>query len=262
MPQQTASRLIAKLPPLRRYARSLTGSTEKGDEILVRMIEAAMIAPDRFGLNTETRVPLYALLNLLFDEERENGGQPVASPYPIERALAGLAEEERRVYLLSVLERLPVPDVAAVLAMPPQHVVLGLERARERLRQSLTQRVLVVEDNPVLAMELEGVVSSLGHEVCGTAANPRVALALAAQKPPTLALLDVRLGEGGDGIDLARELRRRGVLRTIFITAFDQELERRCATHLGQVIAKPYSTEAIRGAISRAVFMPSPVAIA
>jgi CheY-like chemotaxis protein len=262
MPHRTASHLIGHLPSLRRYARSLTGLTERGDDLLVRLIETAMMAPDRFGIANESRVPLYALLNLLFDADRRMGVQPVPSPYPVERALAGLEEEERRIYLLSVLENLVPRDVAAVLEVSPERVAAALARARERLRRALMQRVLVVEDNPLLAMELEGVVSSLGHEVCGTVATTGGALAMAAQHPPTMALLDVRLGEGGDGIDLARELRRRGVLRTIFITAFDQELERRNARHLGPVIAKPYSTEAIRGAISRAVFMPSPVAVA
>lgn len=255
-----ARELQAQLPYLRRYARALTGATDRGDDLVTRCVEVAMMAPTRFGLAEESRVPLYALLNLLFDED--GSGRPGPSPHPIERALGQLPEIERRVYLLVALEDLSLPDVAQVLHIGSAKAAQHLIQARNGVRGALTQRVLVVEDNPILALEIGSLVTDMGHVVCGTAANEREALELAEAERPTLALLDVRLAGGDNGIEVARALRQQKALRTIFVTAFDDELLERDARHLGQVIRKPFTADAVKAAISRAVFMPTPVALA
>ncbi|WP_448191979.1 response regulator [Azospirillum sp. sgz301742] len=255
-----ARQLQDHLPYLRRYARALTGATDRGDDLVTRCVEVAMMAPTRFGLAEESRVPLYALLNLLFDED--GSGQPAPSPHPIERALSLLPEVERRVYLLVALEDLSLPDVAQVLHINPAEAVQLLMQARNGVRSALTQRVLVVEDNPILALEIGSLVTDMGHVVCGTAATEREALELAEAERPTLALLDVRLADGDNGIEVARALRAQKALRTIFVTAFDDELLERDARHLGQVVRKPFTADAVKAAISRAVFMPTPVALA
>jgi len=219
-----------------------------------------MMAPTRFGLSEPSRVPLYALLNLLFDDAGE--GRPAPSPHPIERALGLLPERLRRVYLLVALEDLSLVDVAQVMHIAPTEAAERLTAARDGVRNALTQRVLVVEDNPILALEIGSLVTDMGHVVCGTAANEREALELADAEKPTLALLDVRLADGDNGIEVARVLRQQKALRTIFVTAFDDDLEELGARHLGQVVRKPFNPDAVKAAISRAVFMPTPVALA
>ena len=255
-----ARQLQDQLPYLRRYARALTGTTDRGDDLVTRCVEVAMMAPTRFGLSEPSRVPLYALLNLLFDEGEDN--RPAPSPHPIERALSRLPEEQRRVYLLVALENLPLTDVAQVMHVTPVEAAQLLGQARDGVREALTQRVLVVEDNPILALEIGTLVTDMGHVVCGTAANEREALELAEAERPTLALLDVRLADGDNGIAVARALRQQKALRTIFVTAFDDELLERDARHLGQVVRKPFTADAVKAAIARAVFMPTPVVAA
>lgn len=263
-----ARQLQSHLPYLRRYARALTGATGRGDDLVTRCVEVAMMAPSRFGLDHDSRVPLYALLNLLFDEDgaegpmEGGGGRPVPSPHPIERALSRLPEGERRVYLLVALEDLSPTEVGQVLHVTPAEAVQRLTTARNAVRNALTQRVLVVEDNPILALEIGTLVTDMGHVVCGTAATEREALELAEAERPTLALLDVRLADGDNGIAVARALRQQKALRTIFVTAFDDELLERDARHLGQVVRKPFTADAVKEAIARAVFMPTPVAAA
>lgn len=259
-----ARQLYDQLPLLRRYARALTGSTVRGDDLMTRCVEVAVQTPSRFGLDGEldssiARNRLYGLLNLLFDED---GEALSPSPHPIERALAALPETERRIYLLVTLEGLSVIETARVMRLPRGAISVNLCRAREKVRNAMTQRVLVVEDNPILAMEIEAVVSDMGHLVCGTAANEREALQLLADERPTLALLDVRLAGGDSGVSIARQLRQDRSLRTIFVTAYDDDLEMAEARHLGQLVRKPFTGEAIRAAISRAVFMPTPVGLA
>lgn len=255
-----ARELYQHLPYLRRYARALTGATEVGDDLVTRCAEVAILAPTHFGLSEGSRIPLYALLNLLFDDEGE--GRPANSPHPIERALARLPEDDRRVYLLAALEGLTLGEIAQVMQIAPPLAAERLKRARDGVRGVLTQRVLVVEDNPILALEIGSVIAEMGHVVCGTAATRREALELAESAQPTLALLDIRLADGDSGVDVARRLREdQRTLRTIFVTAFDGDLEELGARHLGQIVRKPFTVEAIRSAISRAVFMPTPVAL-
>ncbi|MBP2298424.1 PhyR family response regulator anti-anti-sigma factor [Azospirillum picis] len=254
------------VPVLRRYARALTGATDRGDTLVTRCVEAAMMAPSRFGLDRgeEARLPLYALLNLLFDRlpgEPGAPGRPLPSPHPIERALAALPETERRLYLLNTLEGLSPRQAAKVLQLDPASALPRLKAARARVREAMVQRVMVVEDNAVLAMELGELVIDMGHELCGTVASEPEALALLKAERPTLALLDVRLADGGSGIEVARRLKRVRDLRTIFVTAFDDEIEALDARHLGQIVRKPFTTAGLQAAISRAIFMPQPVAL-
>lgn len=255
-----ARQLNEHLPYLRRYARALTGSIHDGDDLVMRCVEAAMLAPTRFGVPDRSRAALYALLHLLFDTNGE--GRPSSSPHPIERALATLPEPERRLYLLTTLERLTMAEAARVMVMPPEKAIEAVRRARDALRERMTARVLVVEDNPVIALDLQTVVADMGHEVCGTAAGEKQALALAEETKPTLALMDIRLAAGDDGIAVARQMRERLGLKVIFVTAFASELERQRLEHLGTVVQKPFSAQDIRDAISRMVFMPRPVAYA
>ncbi len=258
-----ARQLHDQLPYLRRYARALVGSIELGDALVTRCVEAAMMAPERFGLADGSRAGLYALLHLLFDAEL---GRPCPSPHPIERALAALPEGDRRAYLLMTLEGMDAAEAGLILDIGAQEAAQRLMRARDAVRDRLTQRVLVVEDNPILALEMECVVSSMGHVVCGMAADEARARALAESERPTLALVDVRLGGGGSGVAVARllrDLRPPGhPARTIFVTAHDDDLDELGMRHLGQVVRKPFTAQAIRGAIARAVFMPTPVALA
>ena len=255
-----ARQLYDHLPFLRRYARALTGATDLGDDLVTRSVEVAMMAPSHFRVAEGSRAALYALLHLLFDDE--GAGRPVTSPHPIERALAQLAETDRRLYLLITLEGLGLTEAAQLLEVPPGEAAERLSRAREGVRSALTQRVMVVEDNPLLAMEIGSLVADMGHVVCGTASNEREAMELLESERPTLALVDVRLADGDSGVEIARHCRQTRALRTIFVTAFDGDLEEMDARHLGQIVRKPFTNEAIKAAISRAVFMPTPVAAA
>lgn len=254
--------LFDLLPYLRRYARALTGGIDSGDDLITRAIEVAILAPGPDGAAVPPRAAFYTLLHRLFDLDTGGEGRPAPSPHPIERSLAGLAETDRRVYLLATLEDLPLTEVAAVMRLPLAEARRRLLDAREAVRGSFTQRVLVVEDNPLLAMEIGSVIADMGHIVCGTAGTAREALDLAEAERPTLALLDVRLADGNSGVDVARRLRGRKSLRTIFVTGFDGDLEEADARHLGQIVRKPFTREAIGAAISRAMFMPGPVALA
>jgi DNA-binding NarL/FixJ family response regulator len=80
-------------------------------------------------------------------------------------------------------------------------------------------RVLIVEDEAIIALHLAILVAELGHEVCATAASAAGAIALATLHNPRVVLMDVRLADGSSGIDAARELHAQQALRCIFLSA-------------------------------------------
>ncbi|WP_158045852.1 response regulator [Skermanella pratensis] len=251
-----ARELNEHLPSLRRYARALTGSVERGDDLVTRCVEIAVMAPTRFGVPLAYAGGLYALLHALFDQDGE--GRPDKSPHPIERALARRPEIERRLYLLVALEDLPVVEAAKLVDLTVAQATEKLTAVREFLRLAMTARVLVVEDNALAAVDLSEMISDMGHVVCGTAATEPEALALANAESPTLAVLDIRLARGGSGISVARMLRDRFAVPVIFVTAYAGDLRLLDEEGLGPVIRKPYTTTAVRDAISQAVFAPMP----
>ncbi|WP_207458370.1 response regulator [Azospirillum sp. SYSU D00513] len=80
-------------------------------------------------------------------------------------------------------------------------------------------RVLIVDDEMLIAMHLELLVTQMGHEVCALATDAEEALAAAARCRPTIALMDVRLARGSSGVDAAYRLRQEFGIRCIFVSA-------------------------------------------
>ena len=80
-------------------------------------------------------------------------------------------------------------------------------------------RVLIVEDDAIVAMHLAMLVAQLGHEVCAVVSSATEAVARAAALSPDVVLMDIRLAGGSSGIDAAQELYSRQALRCIFLSA-------------------------------------------
>src|SRR6266404_3112840 len=79
-------------------------------------------------------------------------------------------------------------------------------------------RVLIVEDDFIIAMHLAKLVVDLGHEVFATVASASDALAQAATLNPGVVLMDLRLAKASSGLAAARELHARHALRCIFVS--------------------------------------------
>ena len=115
-------------------------------------------------------------------------------------------------------------------------------------------QVLIVEDDPILALDLEDTITDLGHHVCATADNAREAAEAALRCDPDLVLMDFCLIGDGDGVDAAQSIRRHSVAPIIFITAHADTTCRarmqsvdRCA-----ILPKPHTTEMIAKAVDHA----------
>ncbi len=105
-------------------------------------------------------------------------------------------------------------------------------------------RILIVEDEALIAWMLADSLEDGGHEVVGPAATMAEALALCEAAPPELAVLDINLRDGSNGVDVARALLERWGVLAIFASA--QMMESRRARHIALgYIGKPYTPETV-----------------
>ncbi|MGO4523876.1 response regulator [Microvirga sp. 2MCAF35] len=110
-------------------------------------------------------------------------------------------------------------------------------------------RILIVEDEILIALELESLLQDLGHEVVGMAASSEEALALGQRLRPDLAFVDVHLADGPTGVDVARSLSSNHRVTVVFMTANAKRIPEDFAGAWG-VIAKPYTERGVREALS------------
>jgi CheY-like chemotaxis protein len=117
-------------------------------------------------------------------------------------------------------------------------------------------RVLIVEDESLVSLFLQGVLQDLGHSVSGVAPSLRTALAIAAGTPSDLAIVDIGLaGDGGDGIDAAIALRTRCGIPALLMTGAsfaDVGPRLQDARPLG-FLTKPYTESDVETALQSAL---------
>jgi CheY-like chemotaxis protein len=110
-------------------------------------------------------------------------------------------------------------------------------------------RILIVEDEFLIALELECLLQDAGHDVVGIAASADEALALGQQFAPDLAFVDIHLADGLTGIDVARSLSDQHDVTVLFMTANAKRIPEDFAGARG-VIAKPYTERGVKEALA------------
>jgi CheY-like chemotaxis protein len=251
--------LAPHLPFLRRYGRALTGSQSEGDRYVRATLEAIVAAPEEFPREVDPRLGLYRTFQAIwasthFDEKTdlvEAGGDSEA----IARArLARLAPQSRQALLLTAMEGFTVEDTAYLIESTPDEVQGFVTEALSEIEKQTRARVLIIEDEPIIAMDLETIVRDQGHEVTGVAVTRDEAVALALEDRPGLVLADIQLADDSSGIDAVKDILAEFNVPVIFITAFPERLltgERPEPTFL---ITKPFQRSTVKAAISQALF--------
>lgn len=119
--------------------------------------------------------------------------------------------------------------------------------------------VLVVEDEPLVAMHIARIAIEAGCELGGIAAAGPEALAIAESRPPKIALIDVRLIGRMDGVEVARKLNQRYGTLAVFVTADAPHLDRSAFDFpFVAVVGKPFSHDVLEGALAEACAAASP----
>lgn len=251
--------LAPHLPFLRRYARALTGSQTHGDHYVRAALEAIVEAPDEFP-DVAPRLGLYRTFQSIWmsanADDLTNDAMGAADEHEaVARArLARLAPLSRQALLLTAMEGFTNEDAAYLLDTDVDDVDVLVADALTEIERQTRARVLIIEDEPIIAMDLETIVRDLGHEVTGVAVTRDEAVALAMEDRPGLVLADIQLADDSSGIDAVKDILGEFSVPVIFITAFPERLltgERPEPTFL---ITKPFQRSTVKAAISQALF--------
>ncbi|WP_158744718.1 response regulator [Acidisphaera sp. L21] len=219
--------LLRALPYARRYARALCGGQERGDALVtdaVRVLLAAEQAQD-----AEARHALYRAVTKYAGEKAIGAGLEGA-----------LTQSQRKLLLLTSLEEVSLPIAASLLELDVTEAAIMLTSARDQLRSAAATDVLIIEDEPIIAMDIEELVANCGHRVIGVAATEADAVAIAERSRPGLILADINLGAGGDGTSAVSRIMRNHYAPVIFVTAYPERLLTGEALEPAFVITKPF----------------------
>ncbi|MFO1154269.1 MAG: response regulator [Rhodospirillales bacterium] len=256
--QRLSERIAPLLPYLRRHARALTGSQEAGDAYVAATLESIIAAPNEFPAG-DTRIGIYRTFHAIWisssaavdvpSRELENPEEVIAG-----RRLARLTPLNRQALLLTVVEGFSHQDAATVLNLDPSEVSNLVAEAALDIHQQTATTVLIIEDEPLIAMDLEHIVSSLGHQVVGIAPTRDAAVDAARKQRPGLVLADIQLADGSSGIDAVRDILASFEVPVIFITAYPERLLAGRRLEPTFLITKPFGPDQVKAAVSQALF--------
>jgi CheY-like chemotaxis protein/DNA-directed RNA polymerase specialized sigma24 family protein len=249
--------LAPHLPYLRRYARALTGSQSSGDAYVRAALTALLAGKSELSPELPPRVGLYRLFHVIWasasSQLDQDASVDIRQLSPEER-LRALSSADRAALLLTAVEGFSLSEAGRILDETPEEVEQSIVEAQHAIERQLASRVLIIEDESIIALDLENLVVELGHKVVGTAATKDEAVAKARSTAPGLVLADINLGEGGSGIDAVTEILRSFDIPVIFVTAYPERLltgERPEPTYL---ITKPFLPETVQATIGQALF--------
>ncbi len=252
-----AARIVAELPYLRRYARALTGSQTTGDRYAAATLEAILAEPSVFDEDEAARVALFRAFHLVW---RTTGAPVEDDPTSgLERRaqvhLAALTPNTREALLLRTIEEFRHDEIARIMDIPQEEAEELIAIAFREMEESIRGKVMIIEDEPLIAMDLRGIATEMGHTVTGIARTRDQAVMLGRAERPDLILADIQLADDSSGIDAVNLLLAElGDVPVIFITAFPDRLLTGEKPEPAFLITKPFTVEQVRSAVSQAMF--------
>jgi DNA-directed RNA polymerase specialized sigma24 family protein/CheY-like chemotaxis protein len=251
----TSQAVLQQLPFLRRYARALSGNQASGDAYVAATLESLIASPQILEAGSSSRVALYRLFTKIWNSVPVNGQPDVAGAVlPPERHLTQITPRPRQAFLLVALEGFSEEDAAEVLDCDLPTLRGLVEESGRELAAEIATDVLIIEDETFIAMDIEALVESLGHNVIGVARTHSEAVALARQKQPGLILADIQLADGSSGLDAVNELLGSFEVPVIFITAYPERFLTGQRPEPAFLIAKPFQLAVVSAVVSQALF--------
>ena len=252
-----STRIAPHLPYLRRFSRAVTGSQTSGDAYVAATLEALIADISIFPEASSDRIALYKLFSALFSSSAIKVPEP-SSTYPWEtRAaanLAALTPRARQAFLLVAVEGFSNDEAAEILNVAGEDFTRLMDEASRDISRQVATDILIIEDEPLIAMDIEQMVEGLGHRVVGIARTHKEAVTLYHQTEPRMILADIQLADGSSGIDAVNDILHAHPVPVIFITAFPERLltgERPEPTFL---VTKPFNPDMVKALISQALF--------
>ena len=251
--------IAQSLPSLRRYARALTGDQQTGDRYAAATLETILADASAIDYDKVPKVALFKVFHTLWhssgapSDGAETGLKAVAHKH-----LSNLTANSREALLLSVLEDFTAREIADIIGGTPDQADELVATAFAEMEDVVSGRILIIEDEPIIAMDLENLVAGIGHKITGVARTRAAAVELGAKERPDLIMADIQLADNSSGIDAVNDLLAEfGDVPVIFITAFPERLLTGKRPEPAFLITKPYNDVQVRTAVSQAMFFSS-----
>jgi DNA-directed RNA polymerase specialized sigma24 family protein len=245
------------LPYLRRFSRAVSGSQQSGDALVAAVLEAIIADVSIFPEASSERIALYKVFARLFTSVAIRVPQEQAeSPWEQRAAanLTALSPIPRQAFLLVTVEGFSNEEAAEILGVTEGEFIDLLSQASNEISRQVATDILIIEDEPLIAMDIEEMVESLGHHVVGTARTHTEAIAMFSRTKPKMVLADIQLADGSSGIDAVNEILSSASVPVIFITAFPERLLTGERPEPAFLVTKPFNPEMVKALISQALF--------
>ena len=244
------------LPYLRRFARALAGTQAAGDAYVAATLEVLIEDPALFDSSLDPRVALYrtfvGLWNSLDVNLKANG--PASAATAVDRKLESITPLPRQAFLLCAVEGFSAAEAAQILNVDVAKVDALIDLAGREIAAQVATDVLIIEDEPMIAMDLESIVEGLGHRVTGVARTHVEAVRAFDKQKPGLVLADIQLADGSSGLDAVNEMLASFAVPVIFITAYPDRLLTGERPEPAFLITKPYQPDTVKAIVSQALF--------
>lgn len=252
-----AELITPELPYLRRFARALSGSQEAGDAYVVAMLETLVADARSFRTDIPARTAVYQTFLQVWNAMPINH-----KTAPAESSVTGTADRRietltplpRQAFLLAALEEFSTADIATILRISESEARRNLDLAGKEISEQIAARVMIIEDEPLIALDIENLVTEIGHSVLGIATTRSEAVDLARKTKPGLILADIQLADGSSGIDAVNDILKELAAPVIFITAYPERLLTGDRAEPTFLITKPFKPEMVKAVISQALF--------
>jgi len=256
--QSVSDQLGANIPYLRRFSRAMTGSQTSGDSFAAAALEA--ILADRSVLDgADVKTGLFKVLYGIWAsagapvEDGESGARA-----KVQSRLASLTNNSREALLLHTIEGFSFADIGVIIGVSQDEAEELISIARREMADAASGSVMIIEDEAIIAMDIESIVGEMGHRITGIARTRDEAVELARADTPDLILADIQLADNSSGIDAVNDiLQELGARPVIFITAFPERLLTGDKPEPAFLISKPYSIDQVVSAVSQAMFFSS-----
>jgi DNA-directed RNA polymerase specialized sigma24 family protein/CheY-like chemotaxis protein len=250
------SKMIAPhLPLLRRFARALAGTQSAGDAYVAATLQVLAEDPSLFDVNLDPRVALYRTFLSLWNSVGLNlKPELFEGETPVDRKLEQITPLARQAFLLCSVEGFSGDEAATVLNTTVNNVEKLIDDAGREIAAQVATDVLIIEDEPMIAMDLESIVEGLGHTVAGVARTHGEAVNAVSKEKPGLVLADIQLADGSSGLDAVNEMLGSFEVPVIFITAYPDRLLTGERPEPAFLITKPYQPDTVKAIVSQALF--------
>jgi CheY-like chemotaxis protein len=254
----TSKAISSQIPYLRRFARALTGTQAGGDAYVLATLETIVADPAAVTTLADPKTALYRLflkvwrtvpVNDHVDQASFTGDEAGA-----QRNLEALTLRPRIAFLLSALEGFDISQVAETLDCSGEEAAALIDTAGKEIANQIRTDVLIIEDEPFIALDLQALVEEQGHRVVDVARTHREAVEAVHRQMPGLILADIQLADGSSGLEAVNQILETVAVPVIFITAYPERFLTGTPPEPAFLVTKPFNIDSLKAVISQALF--------